>query len=229
MPRNFNLPSAQNLLGGRGMDSQFVARLVVGVLLLLNLVAAYFVYSPYSGSAAELDEQLSALRRQVTQKRAQLERTKLMGSKIDKGRAEGDAFLAQYFLSRPTTYSTVVSEISQMAKASGVRVREHAFNEEEVEGAGDMSMLSITGNYEGTYADLLHFMRALDQANRLVIIESLAAAPQQSTGILSIALKFNTFVRETSDGVPIVANQASVASSSEASASPEDWPQCRSP
>lgn len=186
------------------MDAPTLARLLVGVLLLLNLVAVYFVYAPYGGSAAELEEQVSRLRQQVAQRRTQLERTRLLAGKIEKGRFEGDTFLQQYFLSRPTTYSTVVGEIAQMAKASGVRVREHAFNEEEVEGSADMSMLSITGNYEGTYADLLHFLRQMDQANRLVIIESLAAAPQQSTGVLSIALKFNAFIQERG-GLPVAA------------------------
>jgi hypothetical protein len=63
-------------------------------------------------------------------------------------------------------------------------------------------MLSITAGYEGTYADLLHFLRELDRANRLVIIESLAASPQQGSGLLNITLRLNSFIREA----PLVAS-----------------------
>ena len=71
-----------------------------------------------------------------------------------------------------------------------------AYNEEEVEGSSELAMLSITAGYEGTYADLLHFLHELDRANRLVIIESLAASPQQGSGVLNITLRLNTFIRE---------------------------------
>jgi type IV pilus assembly protein PilO len=59
-------------------------------------------------------------------------------------------------------------------------------------------MMSITATYEGTYADLLHFVHELDRSSKLVIIESLNAAPQQGTNLLSVALKLDTFVREDS-------------------------------
>jgi hypothetical protein len=67
-------------------------------------------------------------------------------------------------------------------------------------------MVSITAGYEGSYADLLHFLRELDKANRLVIIESLAASPQQGTGVLNISLRLNTFIRET----PVAAQLAAL-------------------
>ena len=41
-------------------------------------------------------------------------------------------------------------------------------------------MMSITANYEGTYANLMRFVHELDRSPRLLIIEALNAAPQQS-------------------------------------------------
>ena len=76
---------------------------------------------------------------------------------MDKGRTQGDEFLGRYFLSRPTTYSTLVGELNQLAKSAGVRPKEQSFNEEEVEGSDELGMVSITAGYEGSYADLLHF------------------------------------------------------------------------
>ena len=197
MPRNFNLSAILGQFRPKKNDPQTAARLGLGVLLTLNLVAAWFVYSPLGGSAEVMETRVSDLRRQVAQKQAVLLRGKQLAAKVDKGRTQGDEFLSKYFLSRPTTYSTLVGELNQLAKAAGVRPKEQAFNEEEVEGSDELGMVSITAGYEGSYADLLHLLRELDKANRLVIIETLAASPQQGSGVLNISLRLNTFIRET--------------------------------
>jgi Tfp pilus assembly protein PilO len=197
MPRNFNLAALARQLGLKKNDPRTTARVGLGILLVINIAAAWFVYNPIGGSADEMEARLTDLRKQVAQRQATMKRSKDLAAKIDKGRVQGDEFLGKYFLSRPTTYSTLVGELNQLAKAAGVRPKEQAYNEEEVEGSEELGMLSITAGYEGTYADLLHFLQEIDKANRLVIIESLAASPQQGSGVLNISLRLNTFIRET--------------------------------
>ena len=105
--------------------------------------------------------------------------------------------MGDYFLDRRTTYSTVVSELALMAKNSGVRAKEQAMNEEPIEGSESLSMLTITGNYEGTYPDLLKFVNQIDRYPRLLIIEQLTASPQAQTGLLSVSIKVNTFIQDS--------------------------------
>ena len=205
MPRNFNIGSLLGQLGLKKNDPRTTARAGLGALLVCNLVAGWFVYSPLGGSADEMERRLLDLRKQVSSKQDVLNRSKELAAKVDKGRTQGDEFLGRYFLSRPTTYSTLVGELNSLAKAAGVRPKEQAFNEEEVEGSEELGMVSITAGYEGSYADLLHFLRELDKANRLVIIESLAASPQQGTGVLNISLRLNTFIREVPAGMQLAA------------------------
>jgi Tfp pilus assembly protein PilO len=188
MPKNFKLD---------------LPRLIVLVLLGLNLVAGWFVYAPWGGSAGEMEAQLRALRSQARDRNSSLERTRQLTAKMDRGRSEGDQFLTTYFLNRSPTYSTVVDELSGMAKRAGVKVREHGFIEDPVEGSNELSMLSVNGNYEGTYADLLHFLQEVDKAPRLLIIEAVSASPQQGTGVLNINMRANTFVREAA--LPVLA------------------------
>ena len=188
MPKNFKLD---------------LPRLIVLVLLGLNLVAGWFVYAPWGGSAGEMEAQLRALRSQARDRNSSLERTRQLTANMDRGRSEGDQFLTTYFLNRSTTYSTVVDELSGMAKRAGVKVREHGFIEDPVEGSNELSMLSVNGNYEGTYADLLHFLQEVDKAPRLLIIEAVSASPQQGTGVLNINMRANTFVREAA--LPVLA------------------------
>jgi Tfp pilus assembly protein PilO len=56
-------------------------------------------------------------------------------------------------------------------------------------------MLSITANFEGTYADLMSFVNQLDRMKRLVILESLQAQPVQGSQVLAINMKLDTFFR----------------------------------
>ena len=63
-------------------------------------------------------------------------------------------------------------------------------------GSDTLSMMSISANYEGTYANLMRFVHELDRSPRLLIIEGLNAAPQATGGTLNISMKIDTFVRD---------------------------------
>ena len=180
-------------------DPKTVARGIVIALLALNAIAALFVFKPWGSSADDINNQLRSLQKQVQQKRIQVEKARLLGAKIDKGREEGDAFIAQAFLDRETAYSTVLGALGQMSKAAGITMREHGFNYDLVEGSDTIGMLTITGAYEGTYADLVNFLNKIDKSDRFMILEQLSATPQQQSQRLMSTLKINTFVREDPD------------------------------
>src|SRR5262249_15546986 len=97
-------------------------------------------------------------------------------------------------------------ELVHIANESKIKPREHSFVLEPVEGSDSLIMLTVTGGYEGTYADLVQFLVRLDHSPRFLIIENLTATPQQvsagqqATGVLNIAVKLTAFVRE---GAPV--------------------------
>src|SRR6185436_17083078 len=107
------------------------------------------------------------------------EQLKILSKKSDQARTEGDKFLRGYFLARRTAASTLAIELTGMAKSAGIKHKEHSFAPELIEGSDSLGMMTITANYEGTYADLIQYTNKLDRSPRFFIIESLAAAPQQ--------------------------------------------------
>jgi Tfp pilus assembly protein PilO len=177
-------------------DPRIVVRLILGTLLLANLVAAFAVFRPFGGSAEELDAQLTTLRQQVQQRQVSVQRLRVLAAKISGGRTAEDDFLNKYFMGRRTASSTIVSELMKSAKDSGIKPKEHSFSFDPVEGSDTLSMMTITGNYEGTYGDLLQFVNRLDKSQRFLILDSLGAAPQQGGNTLNVSIKLNTFVRE---------------------------------
>src|SRR5438876_12450624 len=92
-----------------------VIRLALGVLVVANMVAFYFVIRPIGGSPQDLRRQAADLRIQVRQQQALLDRTRVLTSKIETGRGEGDKFMSSYFLPRRPAYSTILTELNSMA------------------------------------------------------------------------------------------------------------------
>lgn len=173
----FNLPK----LASPPRTAVGVARMLIGLLLVLNLIAAFFVWRPIGGSPAELEQQMVELRAQVLQRRVVMERTRQNVAKVQTGRSEGDTFMQTYFLGERTAYSNILGELVRAAQDSKIKPKEHSFNAEPIEGSDNLEMMSITGTYEGTYADLMAFINRLDRSSGLLIIESLNATPQQGT------------------------------------------------
>ncbi|HEV2199071.1 MAG TPA: hypothetical protein VGR73_04570 [Bryobacteraceae bacterium] len=191
MLRNFNprMPAAK------------VWRIVLGVLAGANIVAAVLVLYPPGGSAEDLERQRANLQAQLTTRRAQIEQTRQHAGSVEKGRSEGEKFLNDYFLARRTAYSTLLTELVAAADEAKIKPKEHAYATEPIEGADTLSLMTITANYEGTYANLMRFVHEIDRSPRLLIIEALNAAPQQGSGTLTVSMKIDAFVRDDGSAV----------------------------
>ena len=196
MPRSFNLRQLEKLRVRAKKEPQFVARLVLGVLLLANLLAAWAVFQPVGGSAEQLEEQITSLRTDLQRRQMSLARMRQLVSKIEQARTTGDQFLLQYFTDRRTASSAIVSELDRAAKEAGIRPKERSFTYDPVEGSESLAMMTVVANYEGTYGDLVQFVNRLDKSQRFLILDTLVASPQVGGGTLNVQIKFNTFVRD---------------------------------
>jgi Tfp pilus assembly protein PilO len=190
MPRN----SESAARGSR--DPRLLVRIVLGVLVAANLAAAALVLFPPGGSAEDLQRKLASLQSQISSNQALLERTRQHLAAVEKGRNEGDRFLSGYFLVSRTAYSTLLGELNEAANRSKIKPKENSFAEEPIEGSDSLNMLTITYNLDGDYRDVLSFVHELDRSPRLLIIESLSAAPQQGSNVLSVSMKIDAFVRD---------------------------------
>ncbi len=97
-----NLAStARNFRERLGKDARLTARVVLGVLVAANLVAAAALFRPWGGSPEQLQQQLTALRGRVQQSRATAQRLNTLVRTVEKTRAESDQFL-ENLLSGPS-------------------------------------------------------------------------------------------------------------------------------
>ncbi|MBM3747125.1 MAG: hypothetical protein FJW34_15160 [Acidobacteria bacterium] len=171
-------------------------RAAAAALLAADLIVAAVLFKPWAGSAEELDRQAVSLRQQVRERERALERLRGLVGKIEAARAADEGFLREHFLDRRSASSAVVDELLRTAQKAGVKQREASFQFEEVEGSGTLAMMTVTANYEGTFADLMQFLNLLDRSPRFLIVDSLQAAPQQSGLMLNFGIKLHSFLRE---------------------------------
>ncbi|MGC8884486.1 MAG: hypothetical protein ACP5UT_16770 [Bryobacteraceae bacterium] len=176
-------------------DPRHAVRAVLGVLLAANLAAAWFVWHPPGGSVESLEQEIIEKRRQLAARQQAVARLKTQVERALAAREEGERFLRDWFLPRQHAYSLLEIELANAARRAGVRPRERTISFEPIEGSDTLGTLVINANFEGTYADLIELLSAIDRSRRLLILEQLQAAPQQSGQTLAMTLKLNAFIR----------------------------------
>ncbi len=179
-----------------GRDPHLLVRAVLGVLLAANIVVALILFKPWGASPAELEQELGRLRSQIRQRQDSVERLRKLVENSEKARDQGDTFLNEYFMDRRTASSTIISELRQAAKEAGIKQEEHTFGFEPIEGSDNLSMMTVSGNYEGTYENLVKFINLLDRSPRFLILDTLTASPERSAGALNVNFRLNAFVME---------------------------------
>ncbi len=183
-----NLKLAAGRIAERfGKDPRVTVRVVLGVLLAANLITALVVFKPWGGSPEDLQRRLAGLQGDIARRSDAVEHLRKL--------VEADRFMSKYFLDRSTAYSTVLSELNQLAQQADIHPKGDSFVIEPIEGSDSLAIMVITGNYEGTYADLVQFVNLLDRSSRFITIESLQATPQQAQGTLAVIVKLSIFVR----------------------------------
>jgi hypothetical protein len=190
MPRSFSLPANFKL-----KDPRVAMRIVLGVLVAANLVAALIVFRPWGGSAEDLAHQEQQLRQQLAQAEAHLKQSQLVVTKVEQAKQEGDQFLAKYLTDRPTTMSTIDEELYRIGKDAGVTPKGSATNLEPVDGSDTLSQMTITASYEAAYANLAKLVNLIDKSQRFLIVSSMVATPKTNDNKLTVTIRLDTFVR----------------------------------
>lgn len=190
MPRNFSLPPNLKL-----KDPRVVVRIVLGVLLAANLVAALIVFRPFGGSAEDLERQQQQLHQQLDQAQKHLKQSQVLVTKAEQARKEGDQFLLKYVTDRRVTMSTVDEELARIAHESGMTQKGDTKNLENVEGSDTIQQLTVSEVYEGEYASVAKLVNLLDKSQRFLIVSSMVATPKANSKLLTVTLRLDTFVQ----------------------------------
>jgi len=176
-------------------DPRVAVRVVLGVLVVANLVAALIVFRPWGGSAEDLQRQQVQLRQQLNSAQKHLDQSKVVVEKVERARKEGDLFLTKYITERRSTMSLVKEELNRIAQDAGVTPKGDSINLDPVEGSDTLWQMTISEVYEAPYPNLAKLINMLDKSQRFLIISNMVATPKTTGNLLTVTLRLDTFVR----------------------------------
>jgi Tfp pilus assembly protein PilO len=188
-------------VGAAWKEPKVLVRIALGLLLAANLVAAGYALNVFGSSPEVLNQALVTAEARLQADQARLMRSRVLTSNIGRGKSESDTFLATYFTNRRNTYSTIISEITETAKSAGMKTQEGTIAPlDPIEGSDDLSMMTISINFEGSFAQFVKFVNLLDRSPRFLIIESMQVAPQPKGDVLNTNLKLHIFIKDDTGG-----------------------------
>lgn len=189
---NFKLPSLprkKSELNGR-------LRLAVGLLAVCNVVATYLCLNPPGGTRGQITAEVAQLNNQLAVARHQSSHLRTVSQNVQLGRKQAFDFQAAAVLPKRTAYGRVISELQGMSKSAGLQIRDAVFADEPIEGTSDLSLLSVTANYQGTYDNLMQFLHEADHSSILLMLDNLQAAQQDKGDQINVAIRFQTVIRD---------------------------------
>ncbi|MBV9759765.1 MAG: hypothetical protein JO340_04285 [Acidobacteriaceae bacterium] len=187
------------LAGGGGAQrrgARFWFQVAGAALALANGVALFLYLDPPGGSRERLAEDSRQVKNEIVAMRARSTRLRTIAGKVQVGSDQSSEFESRFFLPKRLAYEDVIAEIQRMSEASGLKERDSIFTEEPIEGTADLSLLNVTGNYEGTYENLMRFLHEVDRSPMLLMLDAMQAAPQQKPGLLTTSIRFQAVIRE---------------------------------
>lgn len=193
MPSSFDWRSVKLKGGPRG--PRFWLRSAVGVLVALNAAALFLYLDPPGGSRADLTAESQSLKTAIFAARKQTLRLKTISSQVQLGGQQAVEFEARYIFPKRLAYESILAEIQRMAQAANLVERDGQLTEEPIEGTADLSLLTNSVNFEGSYASLMRFLYEVDRSPKLLMLDTLTATPQKA-GQISAQVRFQAVIRE---------------------------------
>jgi len=170
---------------------------VLGLLLVADLGLAIYSWqlssSPYTPQR-EFDEQttkLGVMKNEI--KSAQYIKDNMPATRKDCEKFE------QSLPAASIGYSSIESELDEVAKKAGLRIETRAQKQKEIPNRG-MVEVTIDATVDGSYPSVVRFVNGLQRSQRFYVMDGLALATDAqtpaATGAVRVGLHIRTYFRE---------------------------------
>jgi Tfp pilus assembly protein PilO len=170
---------------------------ILAVLGAVDLLLIIYLLLPGSSPAARLSQE-EGLREQAKTLRNEVAPLKGIDKKLDKTRVDVKKFSEQKV---PSQFSQISQHLEKLMQDTGVTTAGIHYNQErnatnEKNELPDVQRINIDTTVTGEYAKVARFINAMEQDKFVFIIDQIALTSQES-GVVSLQIKFETFLRES--------------------------------
>ncbi|MGZ4829141.1 MAG: type 4a pilus biogenesis protein PilO [Candidatus Angelobacter sp.] len=177
------------------MRKQFT--LVLAVLGAVDLLLIIYLLLPGSSPSARLAQEES-LRQQAKTLNSEVAPLNGIDKKLAQTRVDVKKFYEQKV---PSQFSQISQHLEKLMQETGVTTAGIRYNQDrngssEKNELPDVQRINIDTTVTGEYAKVARFINAMEQDKFVFIIDQIALTSQES-GVVSLQIKFETFLKES--------------------------------
>ena len=171
---------------------------IAGLAILIAADAILALYAMQSANKFSRDE-LAADKTQIKLLKADIQRALAIQRSIPQTKADCERFENSLYPSS-AGYSSVMDELTGVAKQAGLQMGSLAFHPKEIPGR-NMVELGLDATVNGNYKDVVRFLNGLQRSKSLYIIDTLTLASepaaQKVAGSLRVVLSLRSYFKNT--------------------------------
>jgi Tfp pilus assembly protein PilO len=171
--------------------ARFVIRIILGVLLAVDVVAAAILLTPLARAGAARQAEFDAVRRQVQQKLKTVVPPDQVQKRVEEARTQIDAFYQDRL---PGSASALSSELGKLAAANHVRLNGAKYRDLESDLPG-LSHVRIDATISGDYLSAVKFINAAERDKSFFIIDNVSLTEQQGGGNVGLNVALETYLK----------------------------------
>jgi Tfp pilus assembly protein PilO len=165
-------------------------KIAIAAMVAVDVIAAGVLFSPLVGSAESRHTLMNQLSVELRAKTKQVEPLRNIDQKVVLAKEQIGGFYKDRFGVRD---SDIAGELGKMASASGVRIVQAKYKEEDPEPSGIVPV-EVEGNFSGDYLQLVRFINALETSKLFFTVDSISLAGE-STGPVHLEVKLHSYLR----------------------------------
>jgi Tfp pilus assembly protein PilO len=108
-------------------------------------------------------------------------------------RQQCDTFFAEQLRPADGGYSSIVADIGEVARSTGLQASGINFRERVIEGRGVVEV-QVTANVQGNYPSIVRFINGLERSKSFYLLDRLALDSSEG-GIIKLTLELRTYFR----------------------------------
>ena len=180
-------------MSGNSQQWKRWVRAALAVLLLLDGALLFFDWRERQSStqAQRIEARQLATQAQLLEK--DVARAQTIRSHMSEVRQNCDRFYQQQFPPLATGYSSLETDLGEIAAHAGLKTTGVTFKQSPVEKRGVVEV-QITAAVEGDYPSLIHFINGLERSKNFYLLNNLTLA-SASTGTVRLNLELRTYFR----------------------------------
>lgn len=175
--------------------------LVIGAVLFGGLVNVLFfamLYRPARSEYLRLLDSVSRLRQEAAFRERSAAGLEVLESKLERSDRDRSRMLETRFLQRSTGFSKILPELDEAASLAGVQKSRVDYSIEDQPNRG-LYAVKIRIPVQGSYSNIVNFIRALESSGRFFILESIEVRNVAQSGDslegapIALGLELSTF------------------------------------